>query len=98
MCDKASTLPVKRRKGQWVKPWRRNKIERGSFAFLMKELETNDVSSFCNFLRMDKSHFDYLLSLVKTDIELCDTQMRDAIPPAEQLAVTLRFLATGKLL
>ena len=56
-----------------------------------------DVSSYRNFVRMDAASFEELLQMVAPLITYQDTTMREAIPPAERLAVTLRFLATGEL-
>lgn len=51
--------------------------------------------SFDNFFRMDEELFNLLLSLVEPIIVKERTQMREPIPVATRLAVTLRFLATG---
>ena len=45
---------------------------------------------------MDLATFESLLSEIETDLKKQDTPMRNAIPPAEQLAVTLRYLATAE--
>ena len=44
---------------------------------------------------MSPNRFEHLLSLVQPLIVKQDTKFRKAIPPAERLAITLRFLATG---
>ena len=44
---------------------------------------------------MDVVTFEELLARVALRITYQDTKMRPAIPPAERLAITLRFLATG---
>ena len=66
----------------------------GAYHQLIKELQL-DTSSYCNFLRMDSSSFEELLQKVGPKITFKDTNMRQAIPAGERLAVTLRFLATG---
>ena len=38
-CEIAMTLSTKRRRKEWVKPLRLQRLERGSFMFLMNELE-----------------------------------------------------------
>jgi len=43
---------------------------------------------------MDAQQFQYLLDGVSLLIVHKDSAMRDAVPPAERLAVTLSFLAT----
>ena len=50
-----------------------------------------------NFVRMDAAMFEELLRMVAPLITYQDTTMREAIPSAERLAVTLCFLATGEL-
>ena len=62
----------------------------------MREIRLLDTSSYNNFLWMDASTFEELLSSIAPRITYQDTVMRQAISPAERLAVTLRFLATGK--
>ncbi|XP_053968234.1 uncharacterized protein LOC128869671 isoform X3 [Anastrepha ludens] len=94
--EKAASLPIKRAKRQWIKEWRKNRCDRGSFAFLNKELLVHDEQSYRNFLRVSKSQFDYLLSLIANEIQRSDSTMRAAIPAAEKLALTLRFLSTGE--
>jgi hypothetical protein len=44
---------------------------------------------------MDMVTFNELLEMVTPIIKRRDTLMRDSISPAERLALTLRFLATG---
>ena len=72
------------------------RASQGAFHQLMQELRVLDVSSYRNFVRMDAGTFKDLLQMVAPRITYQDTVMRAAIPPAERLAVTLRFLATGK--
>ena len=81
------------RKRIWVPPWIANRETEGSFHKLMKELEP---ASFKNFMRMDLSTFEELAAQLEPRLKKCDTPMRNAISPSEQLAVTLRFLATGE--
>ena len=62
----------------------------------MRELRAIDVSSYQNFVRMNAATFETLLNMVAPLIFRKDTNMREAIPPGERLALTLRFLATGE--
>ena len=48
--------------------------------------------------RMDFLTYDYVLSLIEEDITKQDTHMRSSIKAGVRLAVTLRYLAHGKLL
>lgn len=45
---------------------------------------------------MSSSDFDYLFSIVGPSIAKQNTCMRDAFPAGERLAITLRYLASGK--
>lgn len=63
---------------------------------LLRELREGDALFYKNFLRMAPEDFEYLLEKVTHLIKKQDTLMRKAISPAERLAITLRFLATGK--
>ena len=92
----ASSRRKKRRKRNvWIKPWIASRESDGAFHKLMKDLE-NDVDSLNNYLRMDLPAFEELLGTTGKHLQKKDTVFRNSISPAEQLAVTLRFLATGK--
>ena len=65
----------------------------GAYHQLLQELQLMDTSSYRNFLRMDSSSFEELLSKIAPKITYENTIMRDAIPPGERLAVTLRYLS-----
>ena len=52
--------------------------------------------SYRNFLRMDLQSFEELLSKVGPLIRKENTVMRRSIEPEERLALTLRWLATGR--
>ena len=68
----------------------------GAFNGILKELAVEDTDSFKEFVRMDVGHFNRLVTLVSPFIAKEDTCMREAIAPAERVALTLRFLATGE--
>ena len=81
----------------WTRKWILNRERQGAFNQLMQEIRILDTSSYRNFVRMTASTFEELLSSIAPRIKFQDTVMRKAICPAERLAVTLRFLATGEL-
>ena len=54
------------------------------------------MSAYKNYLHMDDASYQELLCLVTPILEKCDTGIRRDITPAEMLAITLRFLATGR--
>ena len=86
----------RRKRSIWVREWIRRRHKYGAYHQLMRELQAMDVSSYRNFVRMNASTFETLLTKVAPLIARKDTNMRDAIPPGERLAVTMRFLATGE--
>ena len=47
----------------WVRPWIRRRPLFGAFHALLKELSTEELTSFRNFLRMDQTTFEELLTL-----------------------------------
>ena len=79
----------------WVRPWIARRNQYGAYHALVQELSSEDPSGLKNFLRMDMATFNELLEMVTPIIKRRDTLMRDSISPAERLALTLRFLATG---
>jgi hypothetical protein len=61
-------------------------------------VSAEDPNGLQNFLRMDMASFNELLELVTPLIKRRDTLIRNSISPAERLALTLSFLATGELI
>ncbi|XP_031759139.1 harbinger transposase derived 1-like isoform X1 [Xenopus tropicalis] len=84
---------VKKRR-QWVQPMCYQRFSKGQFHLLYGKLRKNPEKFFA-YIRMSISTFDELLKLVHPHLHRMDTNMRQAISPAERLVVTLRFLATG---
>jgi len=86
----------KRKRSSWTREWIAKRGEFGAYNGLVREIRDTDSASYRNFLRMNDDSFDILLQKVSPLITRQDTRMRRAISPAERLAVTLRYLATGK--
>jgi len=86
---------TRRQRTQWVRQWLLRRPMYGQYEKLMHELTTEDQTSFNNFLRVDADIFMTLLHRVGPRIERQDTFFRKALPPGLNLAVTLRYLATG---
>lgn len=59
---------------------------------LQKE-ESGDFQNFCRILCED---FEYLLSQTEPLIAKKDTKWRKSVPAKENIAITLRFLASGE--
>ena len=86
---------TRRQRTQWVRQWLLRRPMYGQYEKLIRELTTEDQTSFKNFLRVDPDIFMELLHRVGPRIEKQDTFLRKALPPGLKLAVTLRYLATG---
>jgi len=86
----------KRNRQIWTRSWIGCRLNHGAYYALIQELRLSDVEAYRNFLRMDSVSFDILLRKVGPRIGKQDTRMRLSIPAEERLALTLRWLATGK--
>ena len=87
----------KRKRNIWVREWVGKRQCSGAFNGLIGELEISDIAGYKNFLRMDAMTFEKLTTMLAPLIQRRDTRLRQAIPVEERLAVTLRYLATGRL-
>lgn len=81
-----------------MRPWIGRRNQYGAYHSLIQELSAEDPNGLKNFLRMDMASFNELLEMVTPLIKRRDTLMRNSISPAERLALTLRFSATGELI
>ena len=80
----------------WAKNWILRRPRHGVYANLLRELNAEDPETFRQYHRLDTDAFNKILSMVGPVIQKKDTVMRTTISPGERLAITLRFLATGK--
>ena len=85
----------KRKRSCWSKSWLLRRDQLGVCSTLLKELADEDPISYKNWMRMDEPTFYDLLRKVGPLITKQDTNMRQSIPAAQRLAVTLRHMATG---
>ncbi|CAH1992755.1 unnamed protein product [Acanthoscelides obtectus] len=85
----------RRKRRFWIHPILKKRGELGAFHTLVKNQLREDEAKFYNYFRMQKTTFDKLLQKLSQKLKHQDTNMRQSIPPAERLAVTLRYLATG---
>ena len=78
----------------WVHEILQGREQHGEFHRLVQELRL-DGERFQRYFRLDREQFDQLLSMIGPVITMMTTNYRRPIPPAERLAICLRFLATG---
>jgi hypothetical protein len=92
---RAAVRRAKRRRSLWTREWLVRRPAFGAYKHLMQELQREDRAGFKNYLRMSPELFDEIVERLTPHIEKKDTAMRKAISPAERLAITLRYMATG---
>ena len=66
-----------------------------NYVQLLANLKADETGLFKNFNRISSSDFDFLLNKIEDKVSRVDTNYCDSIPASVQLALTLRFLATG---
>lgn len=86
---------VLRKRKRWVKQWI-SKRRQYTHLNVIKEVQLSDPKDFINYFRMDIDNYNKLLSMVAPLITKMNTNMRESISANERLAVTLRYLATGR--
>lgn len=77
----------------WSKDWL---LKRNRYTHVNLLQDLREEADYRNYLRMDETLYQELLTLVSPHIQKRDTVMRTAIAPHERLTATLRFLATGR--
>ena len=74
LLDGEEKARIKRRNRRvWVRGWIARRKEMGAFHRIVRELATEDLSSFKEYLRMDEDHFNHLVSLVSPLISIYHT-------------------------
>lgn len=77
-----------------IRPIYQRRVQQGEYHNLLQELRLQDAESHFRYLRMSKETFDQLLTRVKPLLTRRRKYSRE-ISPAQRLAITLRYLATG---
>ena len=89
----------KRRKNKrfWVRSIFSRRQGQSEYHTLLQEVRLSDPEAHFQYLRMSRSRFEELLSMVSPHLRRRSYHCtaRPAITPAERLAITIRFLATG---
>ena len=79
----------------WARPWLLRRPLYGHHEHLLGELNREDQKSFKNFVRVPPQLFEEMVTRLTPYLQKKVTQMRDPLPVALKVAVTLRFMATG---
>ncbi|XP_067084755.1 uncharacterized protein [Osmerus mordax] len=85
---------IRPRRRFWVHQIRRLRVNNGDYHRLVQELRLDD-DLFQRYFRLNQAEFDDLLTRVGPRIARLNTSFREAIIPAERLAICQRYLATG---
>ena len=86
----------KKHRSMWTRQWLLRRTQYGAYETLLSELRREDEGSFLNFLRVAPDLFDSLVERVRPLVQKEHTNFRAPISPGLRLAITLRYLATGK--
>lgn len=86
------------KKKVWVKTWIAKFGRNGHYENVYREWRESDPDMFRTILRIYPEDFYDLTKAVGPLIAKMDTQMRDAIPVDKRLAITLRYLSSGKFI
>ena len=88
-------LKFKKKRKCWVRKIYQDRIEKGEYHLLVKELRIHDREYFFRCFQMSPTLFEELLAMITPCITKQPTQFRDPISPSERLCITLRYLVTG---
>lgn len=91
----ASLANTKVKKRRWVKKWLA-KREKYTHLNLLNYINDTDPEDYRNYFRMNSYLYHELLQMLSPYITKQNTNMRQAISANERLALTLRFMATGR--
>ena len=91
-----SSTKCRRRRRCWARPWLLRRPQYGAYETLLSELGQEDSRGLHNCLHMEALQFEELSRMVGPSIERSNTNMRLCISARERLAITLRFVASGK--
>ena len=83
----------------WMKDYLKRRTREGQYYTLLRHLKdptsVGHAREFYNYMRMDSALFEEILNRVGPHIERQNMNYGICVSAGEQLAITLRFLATG---
>ena len=85
----------KRKRSVWVRPHLKRRRLQGHYDNLMQELAAEDPILYRNFIRLKKDLFNEIVERVRPYLERKESNFREPLDVGIQVAITLRFLATG---
>lgn len=80
----------------WKRQWLARRGQRGVDSRLVQEIALEVSEAYKQWMRLSAQQFQEILKLIELTIRKQDTRVRKAVTPEERLAITMRYLATGK--
>ena len=96
MVRKRRNVNKRRQRTIWIRSWLANRQEKSAHNNILAELRLTDGEHFRKYLRMNTETYQELLESIRPYITKQMTPLRKPISPEEQLAVTIRYLASGE--
>lgn len=84
-----------RKRRWWTTSLFKSRARYGGTHLMCDLTAEKEYGLFENFCRMKTTDFELLLNKIAPTISKKDTSFREAVPAAERLLLTLRFLASG---
>ena len=89
--EERDAISTKRSHSVWVREELKRRGEHGEYATWFSE-EMLNAGAFHSAFRMTPTRFEEIQELVGHRLQHENTNFREAIPPAERLAITLRWV------
>lgn len=80
----------------WRRQWLARREQRGVDNRLVQAIALEVSEAYKQWMRLGTQQFQEILKLIELTIRKQDTRLRKAVTPEERLAITMRYLATGK--
>lgn len=87
---------MEKKKRTWVRQWMQDYATSGPYETVYREWRKSDPDMYRTMLQMYPEDFGELLRAVDPIICKQDTILRNAIHSEKRLAITLKYLVTGK--
>lgn len=94
--ERVEALRRRKPRSCWIRNWISERDQYGVWETLIPQLAREDQRSFKKLLRVNPALFMELLGRVSPFIRRQHTWLRVPLGPGLRLAITLRYLATGK--
>ena len=91
-----ASKPIPRNSSIWVQEWLAEMDSLSAYHTILQEFRLRSAEHYWKYLRMNVETFEFLLDKLRPIITKKTTILCVPISTEEQLAITLRYLATGE--